>query len=59
MKATKTKTNIPMKRGTTTVLHTRADENDVETLKRAGADIPEIVRQAISKAARQVTTTTR
>ncbi len=50
-------TDIPMKQTSNAVLHVRVPQEELYTLKSVGADIPEIVRQAIAKAAKQVTTT--
>lgn len=36
------------------LVQSRAATADIETLRKAGVDIPELIRQAISDAARQV-----
>lgn len=43
--------NVPMKKGSSSVLHVRVPKKELKALKKAGADIPEIVRQAIKRAA--------
>lgn len=45
---------LPMKQTSSEVLHVRVPEFELGMLKRAGADIPEIVRQAIREAAQLV-----
>lgn len=45
---------LPMKKGESSVLHVRVPKKELKTLKKAGADIPEIVRQAIKQAATRV-----
>jgi hypothetical protein len=45
---------VPMKKTASEVLHVRVPELELGMLKRANADVPEIVRQAIREAARLV-----
>lgn len=45
---------VPIKQTASEVLHVRVPEFELGLLKRANADIPEIVREAIREAARLV-----
>ncbi len=54
MKDRKTQKKVPMKQKSSEVLHVRVPELELGMLKRAGADVPEIVRDAIREAAQLV-----
>lgn len=47
-----TEFELPKKKGESSVLHVRVPKKELKALKKAGVDVPEIVRQAIRRAAK-------